>query len=206
MILLTTGYDCERISELKECLRRNIENDFIKKIHLFIECDIEKYGIYSDKLIYHNINKRPTFSDLFYFQENNRITIVANSDISFDNSIGKLNNINMDGKLIALSRWELTGKLVVDPHGSQDCWIFTAPCKPMPLNFYFGAPGCDNHMVFIAKSAGYNVINPCNDIKITHVHKIAATKYTAESVVGQYDWVHPTPIETKNECDSNIQI
>lgn len=202
MILYTTGfYNAKRMSELHFCLHKNAEVKDIKRIHLFIDCELNHYScVQLPKLMVHKLDHRPTYADLITAANNDPsdITLIANSDVYFDNSVSLLNNLNMKNKFMALSRWEMRDieTLITNPHGTQDGWGFLSPfrTRTASCNFPFGAPGCDNRIVSIAEEAKYKIFNPCLDVRLRHIHSTSSS-YTVPTVEGPYGWSWPCRIE-----------
>lgn len=130
-----------------------------------------------------NLNGRPTFTDFFRCASKfpDDINVVANLDIYFDDTINLAQWIDQD-TVYCLTRWEDTGSRVIqfkDRHNghpgewTQDAWIFTGNrilevCAP----FCLGERGCDNHLAWLFKQAGFNVLNPSLDIRAIHLHNI----------------------------------
>src|ERR1051326_3024713 len=113
MILLTGLYvdaDASRRVEFLECLRRNVENDQLDEIHLFVEEPgevgklVTEYPLLADakiRLIAHG--RRTTYQELFAYA-NNRLAghrvIIANADIYFDHTLARLDGYDLAGKLL----------------------------------------------------------------------------------------------------------
>ena len=112
MINLYTNYyidkNIDRNTELNFCIERNIKNRFINNIYFLNEDDI-KYD--HNKIINVNIKKRPTYKDFIDFINNNSsendISIITNLDIYFDDSIKVLENIDLNNKCFALTRYDV---------------------------------------------------------------------------------------------------
>ena len=87
----------KRNNEYNVTLIKNLESQFIKKIHLFIEDEyslsilnniIDKNINYNDKIIKIMYNKQPMYSDFFKYSFDNlkdEIVMISNSDIYLDN-------------------------------------------------------------------------------------------------------------------------
>jgi hypothetical protein len=111
-----------------------------------------------------------------------RVFIVANSDIYFDETLTRLNCIDLTDALVCLSRTEMNKKAPCwnfshygDPHyhgpnNSQDAWIFRAPLKSFTCDWTMGVPGCDNKLAYEAAAAGLRLVNPWPEIRAWHNH------------------------------------
>jgi hypothetical protein len=182
-----------RHDEYLECLKKNIKNQYISKIEIFIEADT-KPPIESSKINYNIVSVRPTFQNLFYFCNKtypDQICIISNSDIIFDNTLGVLNQDNMKNKFLALSRRDDSDS-VVGGHYSQDVWVFKSPVKIESANFRMGILGCDNRISYLASKSGMMVTNPAYQIRAKHLHKSQYRTAERESIIpGPYLFVVP---------------
>ncbi|MFH1358883.1 MAG: putative nucleotide-diphospho-sugar transferase [archaeon] len=200
--------DKERQKEYDACLKKNIENNHIKKIYLFLEEDINNDLTRNNKIEKVIIKKRMTFSDVFTFANKNlegEIVAFANADIFFDDSLINLKKFDFDKNnfFMALTRYNLfdDGKMQLmigspkygtyndlcfqkrfDSDGgpmewtSQDAWVFKSPVKEELINisnFELGRLHCDGVIIWNAKYVGYNIINPCLDLRAIHVHNLS---------------------------------
>jgi hypothetical protein len=147
-----------------------------------------------EKFKYISVERRPTFSMLISYanqlinRENseNCICALMNSDISFgcdDDVASCLSSINSiskeEGKVIyALTRrdcvesdWQLT---LYESTGlpndlSADCWVFSSPINLPQADFYsMGQMNCDLMLGYDLVTSGFQVYNPCLDLKIHH--------------------------------------
>ena len=189
--LFVNHYQCGdkiRQKELDYCFKANEINPLI------------------DRII--NFPNRITYND--FFKETlsypNDINILANTDIYFNETIEKVNEIK-ENECYAITRSELKGDEVVtfdEMHiynkeakskHSQDVWIFRGSVKNVIANFHLGVPGCDNRVAFeIGKS--YKLKNPCYSIQCVHKHKEEARNYNIPEGYGQrismpYRFVEP---------------
>jgi len=199
----------ERQDELVYCLKKNIECDEIDKIVLMIDDD-HVPEIRHCKIEIVKIAARPTYLDWVELTETNgrdRISILANSDIYFDESIGRIREIfdaNPHG-FVALTRYEKEGtnqRLHENPHWSQDVWAvfgehnFTKSFKNY-LKIPLGVPRCDNKIAYSFAIHGAKVYNPCHYIKTVHVQESQLRyydKYGDTTVLGGTAWVYPSAL------------
>ena len=177
-----------RFNEIKNSIDKNNKNKYINKIFLLNENKDDKYYSYNNntnKIINVPLNKRSTFKNTFELANklpNGTIVIISNNDISFDDSLKKLYNINLDNTVICLGRRNSHNENILDfwtKKGlSQDSWIFRTPIKiPEETDFYFGTSGCDHNIAYLLDSIGYNLINIPWDIKAYHNHKSEDRKW-----------------------------
>jgi len=213
MILITTYYKTSNESrniEIETCLKNNYLNPYIEKIYLlnnffydlsFIENNskIEQFIISRDE------NYILKYNDAINFINKNcknKICILSNSDIYFDNSLSLLNNINMYNKFFALLRYDEDSngnKTIFTRHNeprddSQDCWIFKAPLSVSldKLDFSFRTLGCDSIFAKHIYDIGLQVSNPSLSIISTHLHKTDYRTYNYENRIhGVYCLVKP---------------
>ncbi len=118
--------DENRLAELQNVLKKNINNEFIDKIYLLNEriYSENELGISSNKILQIAIEKRLQFSFFFNYIKQNNITgfnILANADIFFDNSIANLNksDIDINKKIFALLRYEY-----MEQENLADCYLY----------------------------------------------------------------------------------
>jgi hypothetical protein len=180
-----------RRTEFFECLRRNIANEFIEEVHVFLED-----GVTSETLL-HNcpelespkvkvlpLGHRLTYSELIRYANDNlagRSVVIANADIHFDRTLERLESVDLAGKIFCLSRWDVTpdgGIALFDHPLSQDAWIFRSPVHDLNADFHLGVLGCDNRFAWEAESAGLQVLNPSRIIRACHLHASMVRNYT----------------------------
>ena len=118
MILVTTYYkpkNKEREEEINRCLIKNYQNKYIEKIYLLNDkiYDIPITNDYKKKfqqIIVSNDEKyKLTYYDAIKFINDNlddRICILSNSDIYFDNSLQNINNKTIKNNFMALLRYD----------------------------------------------------------------------------------------------------
>lgn len=187
--LILQYYHCPdqgRQEEIDTCLKHNLDNELISRVHLLTEKIFDfKAFAHCERITQRVIGQRLTFEHAFRYAnesdpENRRIWLLANADIWFDGSLSCLDGSVLDGALFALTRHEVqqngTVKMMIPAfaHGSQDAWIFKTP---IPLgrifsSFFLGIPGCDNRIAHEFIRAGYKVINPSIKILIYHLDLI----------------------------------
>jgi len=168
-----------RWAELVDCLGRNLENERIGAVHVFLEDDLDPASHPAlahpkARLVRHG--RRVTFADLFGYARSElrgRRVIVANNDIFFDHTLARLDDDVLEGKLLCLSRWDVQkdGSARYFEHPwSQDAWIFQAPVPDFPADWHLGLPGCENRLAHEAAQAGLALSNPSRSLRAHHLH------------------------------------
>ncbi|MEI6239433.1 MAG: hypothetical protein WCR51_03515 [Planctomycetia bacterium] len=129
--------------------------------------------------------RRWTFADLFQLASEQcagQPCVIANSDISFDESIAAaLGLLERPGVMLALTRWDddtapsMEGRVDTATwrfySQSQDAWLFRAGSLPaFRADFQLGIPRCENRLAFEAARAGVVVLDPALSIKARHHH------------------------------------
>lgn len=196
MILLTGFYldpDPTRQAEFLECLQRNVRCEQIEQIHLFIEESLTPEALRqlhpmlsNEKICLVPHRRRLTYQALLAYANKrliNRCVIIANADISFDNTLAYLNGFNLVGRLLCLSRWDMQpdGSAVFFEHpASQDAWIFHSPIRTFACDFPLGVPGCDNRLAWEADNAGLLLSNPSRTVRAQHLHLTQVRRYTPQ--------------------------
>ena len=108
--------------------------------------------------------------------------ILANSDIYFTSEIEEIKSLQMDGKVLCLSRYDITSggfAKLFDYEWTQDTWIWKGKPKTLQnVDFTMGLPACDNRMAYEIAQAGLKPINPSKDIKTYHLHLTNKRSYT----------------------------
>ncbi|MEG4311022.1 MULTISPECIES: hypothetical protein [unclassified Microcoleus] len=178
--------------------KKHAQNPYITEVHVISEDDLtwlkklcQDIGYNFEKFKYISVEYRPTFSMLISYanqliNRENCICALMNSDISFggDDDVARcLSSINSiteeQGQVIyALTRqdyvasdWQLN---LYEPTGlpnnlSADCWVFSNPINLSQADFYsMGQMDCDLMLAYDLVTAGFQVYNPCLDLKIHH--------------------------------------
>ncbi len=136
-----------------------------------------------------------------------RISILTNTDIYFDDSVARIREIFSANPqaFVALSRYEKEGSketLHENPHWSQDVWAvcgeynFTESLKN-DLRTPLGVLRCDNEIAFLFAVHGAQVYNPCHHIKTAHVQESQSRSYDKDgdtSILGGTAWVYPSAV------------
>ncbi len=149
------------------------------------------------------IQQLVTYEEIFSLTEDypNDINIIINSDIFFDETIGKVHQIKRL-EAYCLTRYDLVnGKGVFfNREDSQDAWVFRGHVKNVPAQFSQGRPGCDNRLAYELKKVGYDISNPSLDIHIIHLHesnKRTSVNTRFNQVQNPYALIFPHKLGTK---------
>lgn len=184
-----------RLNELQQTLKCNCHNKTIDKIILLNEkiYTNEELGTNDSKIEQINISKRLTYKDVFEYSnklEEDTYIILANADIFFDASIGRVreSGLTTNKKAYTLLRHELNKPLLkeCDLFGprceSQDTWIWNSKWKITDnllktFNMELGLPGCDNKIIYLLIISGFMCYNEPKWIKCFHHHNTNLRSY-----------------------------
>jgi hypothetical protein len=204
----------ERLAEIKYCLRQNVDNKFINRIILLNErlYSNNELGVNSSKITQIIIGHRLTYRDVIEYvklAELKAYVVIANADIFVDETIHALSTVDMvnDKKVLAQLRWEFEGDItavkIFQHNGmprwdSQDVWIFHTAhidClyeRVKAFSFELGQAGCDNHITYLFKILGFDVVNDPMLIHCLHFHKTQIREYSStNSIKPPYLLVNP---------------
>ena len=185
--------DNERNQELEESLLENLQLSIVEKIHLFVEDNfamdkLMKLTNNSNKIVIISIGIKPNYSQIFKYILNNlknHICMIINADIFIYKYDLKVINFLKDCKWIyALTRYEydLSYPLISDYQGSHDAYLFnsfflTKSILNEYLDFYQNQPGIETRIIKNFYDNGFNILNPCIEIQIVHLHKSNLRNY-----------------------------
>ncbi len=195
-ILYICDYRCldiKRRREIRSVINCNVRNKYIDKIVILWEhwdkyCDEEEYNyLKNTKIEVVNWTKRQTYQDFYEHSLKNYpndIIIVSNSDIIFDHTIRRVNELTFNQRIAyALTRYEFDTpnkekSIYKTPlQGRHDqCWSYDTYIWKHPLDIIsetidinVGMGGCDTYLV--KKLVVDNLIevrNPMLDIRCWH--------------------------------------
>lgn len=187
-----------RQKELNDCLMNNVACSQID--HIYVYSESQTHPIHPK--ITWQYNGRPTYRDLINWANDlctgDDVSIIANSDIYFNDTLNFVHQVNMTRTMIALSRWDMVkGRpRLFDYEHSQDTWIFKGKINIAGGEYYMGLPGCDNRIAFDANASGYRVVNTAKDIHTFHLHESNYRSYVEnrDRLIGDYMPVFITSI------------
>jgi hypothetical protein len=195
MIILAEYFaftDTKRKEEVLHSIKTNCELAHIDRVILFAEQFMAQ-----DKAILSGFGKiqlietasRSTYSNVFSYTNKNlkgEVCAVCNNDISFTDNLQEAANID-DDMFLCLTRWDVQedGTLQLkEPKlsrkHSQDAWIFKSPLPQKMIDkggLFFGKPGCDNMIAYLAVVSGLKVLNPAELIRAKHLHLSNSRNY-----------------------------
>ena len=195
--------DNDRLMELNNCLEWNIKNSLIDEIHLLNETFFDIPILKHEKIKQINIGCRLTYKLAFEYGNSlglKTIKLLSNLDISFDDSLNKLKNFDLENTLLALTRYNITSykpliyELYNSPgvmynkiaSGAQDTWIFTYIRVHNNMNFPLGIAGCDHYILYLLQRVGIKLINNCYIIKTYHHHLSYKRYYDINNKIGDF--------------------
>lgn len=189
--------DERRMKELLTCLKVNLRNPYINKIHLLNEREYTDEDLditelqpeFKQKICQNTIEHRITFKDAFDYVEQTKLNgyiVLANLDIFLDDSAKNIRRIGLatHKKIECLSKFDVKPNLPIktgaylDPqrkHDSQDAWVWHTNYnlekdKRNAFDFELGTLGCDNVFIYLMSVFGYAVYNEPLHIKTYHLH------------------------------------
>lgn len=207
----------ERTLELLNAIKDNIANELVDKIHLFVENEesikaVNDYTNNSDKIIFMNIGRQPLYWDFFLYILNflkDNICMICNGDIVLGEcNIDILNKLYTNKYAYSLTRheYDMTCDLIEHYGGSHDAYIFHSKYLEQSIineHTYLiqNLSGIETHVISAFVKSGFEVHNPCKQIKIIHYHKTqlrAPIRWVGLHPYGDFEyhrkscwWVHP---------------
>ena len=188
----------DRYNEIKYCLLKNVQNEFVDKIYLLNErvYSDKELGVSSDKIIQIIIHKRLTYYDAFHFISKNiyGFCCLLNADIYFDST---LCNLKKASKKYIFAQLRFDNDSIKYRNDCQDTWMFHSKYVYILINkecdFPLGMPGCDNRILYIFYKCGFTLINDPYFIKTHHYHSTNIRNYSKKDTIkGHY--LHLNPI------------
>lgn len=187
--LLTTLYNesvDKRLEEYLLTLEINLQNPQIARVYVLwdqLTGSINNMLPSHEKLTVINHSGRPSFKFLFDFCKHTSpgTWCICNGDIVMTNDVQKLKDLDMNNKILALTRWEFVSETEISPmyvNGapnkfSQDTWIIK-PTDNIIVDeledIYMGRVNCDCNLTGVFKKHNIKIYNPCVDVKTLHVH------------------------------------
>ena len=181
-----------RRAEVLQSIKDNCNVECIERVILFAEeipeSDREILSSF-EKIQFVDTASRSRYSDIFSYANKNlrgEVCVVCNNDISFTDNLQEAANID-DDMFLCLTRWDVQedGTLQLkEPRlsrkHSQDAWIFKSPLPQKMVDkggLFFGRPGCDNMIAYLAVISGLKVLNPSELIVAKHLHLSGSRSY-----------------------------
>jgi hypothetical protein len=174
-----------RAAEYDDCVRRNLANPYVKKVHNLVEphTAVPEEFKADPKYVQSALPHWLRYSDVFAYANQHlagEVVCACNLDIALD-----ADNTNWDDAaaavrgniVLCLGRLELAddGTIFQDPAlslfasaNSQDAWVFLAPFDVPDSDFEIGTMGCDNAIAHRIKQAGRIPINAGSQFRILH--------------------------------------
>ncbi|MEM6300140.1 MAG: exostosin family protein [Pseudomonadota bacterium] len=215
MITLTTCFypiaEPDRHREIVRCWHENVNNPLIDRIALF--CEGGEYPLLQhEKVSIVDFDGRVTYADWIQYCFSNcdgsddAVFLLANSDIYFDDSVGRLNLACKGDMAACLSRYEVESgesTLHPKPHWSQDSWAVSASSvaqlvkRLAEFDIPLGVPRCDNKIAYQLLKSGLSLTNPCWDVHSHHLHESQVRTYNKtrdDRILGTVCYVHPSAL------------
>lgn len=196
IIPLCNQESSQKTTEHIKCLKENLKNDYIKKIHTVYntshDSDLNEIHNFlkENNLTITYCDETPNFQSLFDFANQTypqEKVIISNPDITFNESLGKLASYNLKNMFIALSRWDITTRHNLNSWTNtkkqpatigQDTWIFQTPVSLNNVDTEICSLYCSPKLYQRVKATDMRLINPCLSI---------ITNHTAEPEIRNWD-------------------
>jgi hypothetical protein len=203
--LITSFYitnNDSRNDELLECLYKNLNNEMICTIHLFVDnldalnqvLQLQfNYQKKLNKIKIASIGVQPLYSDMFKYAIDNlcdQICMISNSDIYLHKCEIDLSN-HLKDNIFALSRHEYDFKFYLHGVGSHDAFIFRPKYIKRDIlkniEHVQNIAGSDDNIINNLVDLGHKVYNPAFQIIIIHLHKSNIRTYSENKIAhGKY--------------------
>lgn len=184
---------------IKQMNCKGISADEIKQKAIIVKLDNKSIPVlkFDNSTLFYLDHSHHTdtlsFEEAFAFANkhlHNQLVIVANLDISFDDTLQELAELTYfpPDLTLFLSRYErppneplgIGSQCGPKYIGSHDVFVFKAPLPPQLVESCRGIPlgilGAENVAMWNFKSAGYTVDNPCDRIHTWHNHRSGKRK------------------------------
>jgi hypothetical protein len=199
-----------RAREIKRCLEKNIECEYIDKIFLLNEKEYDEPLMKPSKVQQKVLGKRMRYSDVLRTIYNDvphdTHVVFANSDIYLDDSWRALWSLNMKDTFLSLLRYEEPTDAAAEPQlfgpreDSQDTWVVSSTSVKArqwddfaTLDFEFGKAGCDNAINIEMLRKKFIVANPSLTFRTLHCHQSAIRTYDPNNVVDKPIFLYLEP-------------
>ncbi len=173
----------ERQAELVEALCLNCAHPLVSAVWLLGTVAALAVAPKHPKIVLYDCGGRATFGGAFAVAAEwleGQLCAIVNADCYFDETLTLAEDIDMRGRALCLTRWDVTpeaGLRFYDRAVSQDAWIFRGGVR-VTAPFHFGIPGCDNRIAWILKhEAGLKLANPSQSLRVCHLHLTGKRNY-----------------------------
>ena len=183
-----------RQNEINECLKQNINNKFVNKIHFLYESD-EDYeyfkNLITDKVIMYPLKKRITYQDVLKYANNNledKICVYLHADMHITDDFGKLKNYDKKTVYALTSHHpkkcnkklhcKCTRQFKTEKgiYGvTFDGFVFMPQIPDAIIkktDYEVNHMGAENRFIYLFKSNGYNVVCPNEKLRAIHRHNV----------------------------------
>jgi hypothetical protein len=185
--------DEERNIELQTALIKNVESEYVEKIHLFVDDEeavllLGSITNNSDKICIISVGKQPLYYDFFNYiltHLPNHICMITNADIylhTVNNDLIK--KLDTEKHVYALTRYEadMSHPYIDNMYESYDCYIFNSAflhesILDKNLEYYQNSLGIETRVITSFFNNGFKPLNPCYQLKIVHLHKSDLRNY-----------------------------
>jgi hypothetical protein len=176
--------DAERQDEYDYCVKANLENSNVVKLHCLIEPETKvpdwlgKHAKYVEFKVIGRLTYRTAF-DYANRMLAGQICAVSNLDIFLDQAskwevLPGLFDMSI---VMCLARHEFDGESSTKDKNlqklayatAQDCWVFQSPVFVKECDFALGRLGCDNAIAHRFRASGYIPVNAQDDFKVHHL-------------------------------------
>ena len=167
-----------RLREIQRALALNCSNEEIAEVRLLVEREYScaELGVECSKIVQEVIGRRLKFFDAFGrswfgYEKERPVCVLANADISFDNTLSAVHTLNLTNHVLCLRRTEMEAACASpSPVYSQDAWIWDGvKMDDVRCDIEVGRSGCDNRLVYELLRGG-KVPTVFDDVKAWHHH------------------------------------
>jgi hypothetical protein len=195
-----------RREELLDCLDRNLANPHIDSAHIFFEM----FSYSATGPLWRTLVSRPTativprrgpllFSDVIAHANRHlpgRRILLASPDVLFDDTLGRLSDDALRGRLACLNCVAPGSTCCSAPTGDAgQAWSFLAPLPQFTSYFTVGWPGATERLAFEAQAAGVEPVDLSCSVR--------AVRTTAESPP---ELPHPAVLDGPRLVPAPLQI
>jgi hypothetical protein len=188
--LITTFYQDsspERQEELSFALQHNLHNPFLNSIVLFVEQSFPTSLLDHPKIKFVTTTSRiPTYGDFLSYAAtlaDGSIIIISNTDICFDHEVERIQEWDLDNRLVVLSRKEGrpgSRAFLTNHHHSSDSWIVKTPLLTSTCDISLGILHCETAFISHMQQAGYTVSNASLSVSSFHIHESGKRSYSQQ--------------------------